>query len=149
MNTDVKNRKRSKQLAILSNEHHNGLLFVAKLRYGLEECIPLEKLQEDCKYYWKKHISLHFLQEEQVLLQYISPQHDLAIQLKSEHNDIRELIISIDHKPDTMTIGILADLISRHIHFEENTFFRYLEETLSNDQLDEICKQLNKLQSTN
>jgi hypothetical protein len=41
-----------------------------------------------------------------------------------------------------MTIGMLADFISRHIRFEERTFFNYLEQNLTVRQLDDIFFQL-------
>ena len=77
-------------------------------------------------------------------MKYIPSDHALAKQLKEEHNDIRELILSIDRKPDTITIAMLAEFVSRHIRFEERTFFKYLEENLSPAQLDQIYSKLDK-----
>ncbi|HKH60910.1 MAG TPA: hypothetical protein VKA49_08770 [Flavitalea sp.] len=66
----------------------------------------------------------------------------MARQLKEEHDNIRELILSIDHKPDAITTGMLADFITRHIRFEERTLFNYLEQNLTAGQLDDILFQL-------
>ena len=84
----------------------------------------------------------HFHHEEDILLKYMAPDAPMARQLKEEHNNIRELIVSIGQSPDPITIGILADFISRHIRFEERTLFNHLEQTLSSVQLDEIRAQL-------
>jgi hemerythrin-like domain-containing protein len=142
MDTKIRPIKRSKQLSPLSREHHDGLLFAWKLRQGLNNHTPLETLKNFSNWYWKQHISPHFKQEEDILLRFISPDDKMAIQLKDEHDNIRELILSIDHTPDTITIGILADFIDRHIRFEERILFTYLEKTLSQEQLDAICLKL-------
>ena len=142
MESNIQPIKRSAQLAPLSREHHDGLLFAWKLRQGLGKATPVQTLRNYCVWYWKHHIKQHIQQEEDVLLKYITPANSMAIQLKEEHDNIRELIISISHKPDTITIGMLADFISRHIRFEERALFNYLEQNLSVEQLDEIRSQL-------
>ncbi|MGZ5191398.1 MAG: hemerythrin domain-containing protein [Flavisolibacter sp.] len=134
--------KRSKQLAPLSREHHDGLLFAWKLRQGLDNDTSIETLRSYCQWYWKNHISQHFRQEEDILLQFIPSDHGLAIQLKDEHNDIRELIHCIDHQPDATTIRMLADFICRHIRFEERILFTYLEKILTPEQLGYIQQQV-------
>ena len=142
MENNIKPIKRSRQLAPLSREHHNGLLFSWKLRQGLDNGTELETLRQFCHWYWKEHIRKHFRDEENVLLKYLPVDSRLSKQLMEEHNNIRELIISIDRKPDTITIDMLADFITRHIRFEERVMFKYLEENLSEAQLDEILSQL-------
>jgi hemerythrin-like domain-containing protein len=134
--------KRSEQLAPLSREHHDGLLFAWKLRQGLNNNTAIETLRNYCHWFWKQHIKKHFHDEEDILLMFIPSDNKLAIQLREEHDNIRELILSIDHKPDTITIGLLADFISRHIRFEERILFNYLERNLSQRQLDHIHSQL-------
>ena len=142
MESNIQPIKRSSQLAPLSREHHDGLLFAWKLRQGLGNETPVETLGNYCIWYWKHHMKQHLHQEEDILLKYLGPTNALAKQMKEEHDDIRELIISIGHKPDTITIGMLADFISRHIRFEEKSLFNYLEQNLSAEQLDEIYSQL-------
>ena len=142
MENNIQPIKRSPELAPLSREHHDGLLFAWKLRRGLANATPVETLRNYCVWYFKNQIKQHFHQEEDVLLKYIPADHAMAIQLKSEHDNIRELILSISQKPDTITIGMLADFITRHIRFEERIFFNYLEQNLSAVQLNDISSQL-------
>ena len=144
MKENIQPIKRSPQLTPLSREHHDALLFAWKLKQGLANGTSLQTLQQYCHWYWKTHTKKHFHHEEDVLLKYIPSDHALAKQLKEEHNDIRELILSIDRKPDTITIAMLAEFVSRHIRFEERTFFKYLEENLSPAQLDQIYSKLDK-----
>lgn len=142
METNIQPIKRSEQLSPLSREHHDGLLFVWKLRQGLANGTDTQTLRDYCNWYGKNHITHHFEQEENILLQYIATDHPLATQLKGEHNDIRELLLLIDHKPEAGTISMLADFISRHIRFEEGTLFTHLEQNLTAAQLDEIWSRL-------
>ncbi len=142
MENNIKPIKRSHQLAPLSREHHDGLLFSWKLRQGLDNGVQLDTLRKFCHWYWKEHIRKHFRDEEEVLLKYLPADSAISKQLLEEHNNIRELILSIDHKPDTITIDMLADFLTRHIRFEERVVFKHLEENLSEAQLDEILSLL-------
>lgn len=142
MEANLQPIKRSQQLAPLSREHHDGLLFAWKLRQGLANGTAMETLRDYCNWYCRNHITQHFEHEENILLKYITPDHPLATQLKEEHNDIRELLLSIDDKPEAGTISMLANFISRHIRFEERRVFNYLEENLTPDQLNDIAAEL-------
>jgi len=66
----------------------------------------------------------------------------MAIQLKKEHKNIRELILKTG-QADKNTFILLADLLDDHIRFEERRFFNYLEKALSPEQLNSIYQQLN------
>ena len=138
MENNIQPIKRSPQLAPLSREHHDGLLFAWKLRQGLANATEVETMRSYSLWYFNHHMKQHFHQEEDILLKYIPPDNPMAVQLKEEHDNIRELILSISHKPDTITIGMLADFITRHIRFEERVLFNYLEANLSAEQLDDI-----------
>ena len=109
MENNIQPIKRSPQLAPLSREHHDGLLFAWKLRQGLAKQTAVETLRSYCVWYFNQHMKPHFHQEEDILLKYIPAGNSMAVQLKEEHDNIRELVLSISHKPDTITIGMLAD----------------------------------------
>ena len=134
--------KRSPQLQPLSREHHDGLLFVWKIRQGLNNHINLERLRDYTGWFWKHHIKPHFFQEEKVLLPFMPASHLLAIQLKKDHDYIRELILSIDKEADRYDFVTLSNLLESHIRFEEREVFQYLEEHLSGQQLTEIYEKL-------
>jgi hemerythrin-like domain-containing protein len=134
--------KRSEQLAPLSREHHDGLLFSWKLRKGLRNETPVQTLRAYCYWYWKNHIKQHFSQEELFLFSHLNPKDDMAARLRKEHDDIRELLLAIDNDPDPIVLGLLADFLDQHIRFEERIVFPHLEQTLSPQQLDDILYQL-------
>jgi hemerythrin-like domain-containing protein len=141
---ETKPIQRSRQLAPLSREHHDGLLFAWKIKQGLEHKAPLEKLREYSLWYWRNHIKPHFFQEEKILLPYLPSGHPMAVRLKEEHDHIRELILGLDDEADKRNLIILGDLITQHIRFEERELFNYLEELLPPEKLNDIFEQLEK-----
>jgi len=142
MAQEIQPIKRSKQLAPLSREHHDGLLFAWKIKQGLENKTPLEKLRRYSLWYWQQHIKPHFCQEEKILMPYMPADHPMAKQLKEEHEHIRELVLSLDAEADKRDFVILADLVNKHIRFEERELFVYLEELLTTEQLNKVYQEL-------
>ena len=125
MSQEIKPIKRSSQLAPLSREHHDGLLFAWKIKQGLDNKTPLDKLRKYSLWYWQQHIKPHFFQEEKILMPYMPADHPMAKQLKEERD-----------------FTILADLLNKHIRFEERQLFAFLEEILTPEQLDKVFQQL-------
>lgn len=144
MKPEIKPIKRSEQLAPLSREHHDGLLFAWKIKQGIDNHTPLEKLRQYALWYWRHHIKPHFYQEEKILLPYLPADNPQAKRMLEEHDHIRELILGLDDEPDKRTLVILADLVNHHIRFEERELFATLEEILPPEKLDEIFRQLEK-----
>ena len=68
--------------------------------------------------------------------------HLLAIQLKKDHDYMRELILSIDKEADRYDFIRLSNLVETHIRFEERELFQYLEQYLTAEELTAIHEQL-------
>ena len=144
MSEDIKPIKRSEQLAPLSREHHDGLLFAWKIKQGLENKTSLELLRNYTMWYWQHHIKPHFYQEEKILLPYMPEGHGMALQLKEEHDHIRELILELDEQADIQSLKTLCDLLNKHIRFEERELFVYLEGLLNKEELDKVFIEIEK-----
>lgn len=144
MTEEIEPIKRSGQLAPLSREHHDGLLFAWKIRQGIENRTPLEMMRKYAMWFWKHHIKPHFFQEEKILIPHMPPGHPLAMRMLEEHDHIRELILGLDDQADRRTLEILCNLLYSHIRFEERELFAWLEESLSAEQRDAIFEQLEK-----
>jgi hemerythrin-like domain-containing protein len=142
MSDSVKPVKRSPQLAPLSREHHDGLLFAWKIKQGLDNRAPLETMGKYALWYWRQHIKPHFFQEEKILMPYMPAGHQMAVRLKEEHDHIRELIIGLDEQVDKRHLLLLCDLVTQHIRFEERELFGYLEQLLTREQLNSVFQQL-------
>jgi hemerythrin-like domain-containing protein len=139
---EIKPIKRSKELAPLSREHHDGLSFAWKIKQGLSNGTSVATLCGYTRWFWTNHMKPHFKDEEKVLVKYLPADNPLVIQMFTEHAHIRELIISLDKEPDIHSLQLLAEYINNHIRFEERELFGYAEQTLTPEQLDEIYKEL-------
>lgn len=134
----MNNTNRSGQLAPLSNEHTDGLLFVERIRQGLAHHVEPETIRKYCFWYWKNHIKPHFRHEEDILLKYLPKDNLLVSRMCNEHEAIRELILSLDDEADRVTLNYLANLLQEHIYFEEDELFEQVESLLPQEQLKEI-----------
>jgi len=144
---EIKPLKRSKELAPLSREHHDGLLFAWKIKQGLANGTPIETLRNYTRWFWTNHIKPHFKDEEKVLVTFLPADNPLVLQMFKEHAQIRDLIISLDKEANAGSLQLLAEFINNHIRFEERELFAYAEQTLTPEQLNKIYKELpNELQ---
>src|SRR5689334_2601804 len=84
--------KRSKQLMPFSREHHDALLFVWKIKRGLENNTAVSTIENYIHWFWKNHLEQHFFLEEKLLLGHLDKNKKLADRLLAEHKMIRELI---------------------------------------------------------
>ena len=139
---ETKPIKRSKELAPLSREHHDGLLFAWKIKQGLENGTSIETICNYTRWFWSNHIKPHFKDEERVLVRFLPEDNSLVQQMIKEHAQIRDLIISLDKEPDSSSLQLLAEFINNHIRFEERKLFAYAEEVLTPEQLGEIYNDL-------
>ena len=139
---ETKPIKRSKELAPLSREHHDELLFAWKIKQGLANGTPVETLCSYTRWFWSNHIKPHFKDEEKVLVKFLPEDNPLVQQMFKEHAQIRDLIISLDREPEANSLQLLAEFINNHIRFEERKLFVYAEEVLTTEQLQEIYSDL-------
>ena len=139
---EIKPIKRSKELAPLSREHHDGLLFAWKIKQGLSNGTSLATLCSYTRWFWTNHMKPHFKDEEKVLVKHLPADNPLVAQMFNEHAHIRDVIISLDKEPDPNSLQLLAEYINNHIRFEERELFAYAEQILTPEQLDEVYKEL-------
>lgn len=139
---NIKPIKRSKELAPLSREHHDGLLFVWKIRQGLANGTTVEAMCNYTKWFWTNHIKPHFKDEEKVLVKFLPDGNPMVNQMIDEHKQIRDMILTLDKVPDKNSLKQLADFLNNHIRFEERELFAYTEKALSTEQLNSIYQQL-------
>ena len=139
---ETKPIKRSKELAPLSREHHDGLLFVWKIKQGLANGTPVETLCNYTRWFWLNHIQPHFNVEEKVLVRFLPADNPLVQQMLKEHAQIHDLIVSLEKDADPNSLQLLAEFINNHIRFEERKLFPYAEKVLSPEQLQEIYSDL-------
>jgi len=134
-------KARVQELAPLSKEHKEGLLFVDQVRKGIAS-VAIERVRNYVRWYWQNHIRPHFYHEEKILLPYLSPRHPFLLRVKEDHSYIRDLVLELDNGGDASMFRTLCDLLVAHIRFEEQQLFALLQDELKPDQLDSINKAL-------
>ena len=134
--------KRSKELAPLSREHHDGLLFVYKIRQGLKLHISKDRIASFCAWNWNSRFDLHFKKEENSLVPVLGEAHAMIKRMLEEHQTIRQLFAGINHDADVAAFENLAKNINDHIRFEERQLFPLIEQTASPQRLKAIEQSL-------
>ncbi|HUQ97176.1 MAG TPA: hemerythrin domain-containing protein [Chitinophagaceae bacterium] len=127
--------KRSPQLAPLSREHHEGLLFGWKLKQGLANGIEERRISSFIEWFWQQHLQPHFTKEEQALPQLLSPAHPMIQQMLHEHDDIKNRVEEAIEHGDLKKFDALAQAVTDHIRFEERQLFAEVEKRASPEQL--------------
>ncbi|MEO7314214.1 MAG: hemerythrin domain-containing protein [Ginsengibacter sp.] len=135
--------KRNENIAKLSRDHHASLLFCFKIRQGIKKDVSTERMVRYVQYFEKQHFIPHFTEEEEILF---APLNDAKAQKAiDDHVHILRLAkeISFSGKENQQKeLGKLADLVDDHVRYEERVLFPHLEEKLTDEQLEEIGKQI-------
>lgn len=137
--------KRNENIVHLSRDHHFGLLCSWKIRQGIKKEIETERIKNYVEYFWKHHLKEHFREEEEILFPYISD--ELSGRVKFEHRQIEDLASEISENPENQSLSDFADLLEKHIRFEEREWFPHLENTLSTEDLNQVGKALDEIHS--
>ncbi|MFN2457081.1 MAG: hemerythrin domain-containing protein [Chitinophagaceae bacterium] len=142
MAKEIQPIKRSKQLAPLSREHHEGLLFVWKIRQGIKYNIVEERISSFCDWFWQHYLQQHFKKEELVLPQVLPASHPLMQQMFKEHKVIKNRLHDVYEDSNYKMLEQLAQSINDHIRFEERQLFNEIEKAATPQQLNELAEQL-------
>lgn len=134
--------KRNENLVPLSRDHHFGLLCCWKIRQGIKKEVSYERIKNYINYYWEKNLHNHFKTEDDVLPELSN--EGLQKQMEKEHREISRLIGSINQSNNQQLLSDFADALYKHIRFEERSVFPYLEEHLSDEQMDTIGLELSQ-----
>ncbi|WP_040680313.1 hemerythrin domain-containing protein [Niabella aurantiaca] len=126
--------KRHKSLVPFSRDHHYGLLCCWKIRQGIKKGIAAARIGLYVDYFWKTYLKQHFDEEERWLFQ----QDDLSLQAIAEHRELEALVGTLASAAANDRLTIFADLLDRHIRFEERVLFPHLEATVPEEKLETI-----------
>ena len=142
MNEELRPIKRSEQLTPLSREHHDGLLFVYKIRRGLKNKVAVERISSFVNWFWDNHLEQHFRKEEEVLIPVMPFDDEKMTRMSEEHEEIEALVHINRNIADGAILDSIADKINDHIRFEERVLFPHIENQLPVAKLDEILEKL-------
>jgi iron-sulfur cluster repair protein YtfE (RIC family) len=142
--------KRDLRLNPLSWQHQRTLALAHRTGTALDKAsAPLESLTAEIDSLWRQEIEPHFRAEETILFppaQALGICRDEIEQVLQEHQRLRELVGLIERGdvPADLRCHLreFAELLIRHIRFEERTVFPALEKALPKEQLEAIGRDL-------
>jgi hemerythrin-like domain-containing protein len=144
--------KRSRELKPLSAEHHQALLVAFQLKKALEGHAEAAGAPKDlpglvslARRFEEKVFTRHAAAEEELLGAHLTAP-DLK-RLKAEHAELRRLVELARRSPPAdlrAALAGFADLLERHVRWEERELFPYAEDHVGGDELAVIGGELEK-----
>jgi iron-sulfur cluster repair protein YtfE (RIC family) len=116
--------KRSKELILLSRDHHHGLLLCWKIRQGLEKKISVERIAAYVTYFFQADLKPHFEQEENHVFSLLPDNDPMKIEALAQHDILNGMVKKLDSEA---LLKDIADELDHHIRFEERELFNYIE----------------------
>ncbi len=127
--------KRSRELRPLSSEHHQALLVAFQLKKALAGHAEtagaprdLDGLVALARRFEESVFLAHIQAEEELLGRHLSPED--ARRLKEEHRQLRDLLAearAARHASRRGPLLAFADLLERHVRWEERELFERIE----------------------
>lgn len=144
--------KRSRALKPLSSEHHQALLVAFQLKKGLAGHAESAGAPKDlpglltlARRFEEQLLKTHMRAEEDLLGRFIAAA-DMA-RLRAEHAELARLVdVSRTARPAELRahLGAFADLLERHVRWEERELFPYAERHADEATLATIAGELEK-----
>jgi hemerythrin-like domain-containing protein len=144
--------KRSRELKPLSAEHHQALLVAFQLKKSLEGHPETAGAPKDlpgilalARRFEEQVFQPHARAEEELLGRHLTPA-DLK-RLAAEHAELTRLIQAARTSPPAdqrLSLSAFADLLERHVRWEERELFQYAEANLGAEALAMIGGELEK-----
>jgi hemerythrin-like domain-containing protein len=144
--------KRSRELKPLSSEHHQALLVAFQLKKGLAGHAESAGAPKDlpglaglARRFEEQVFRGHARAEEELLGKYLAP--DDMTRLRSEHAELHRLVAAArgegaaELRPN---LGAFADLLERHVRWEERELFPYAEDHVDDATLASIGADLER-----
>jgi hemerythrin-like domain-containing protein len=125
--------KRHPYLQPLSDDHHGALVLARRIGLAAKqdpERPALTSAWDDLQRRFARELEPHFRVEEERLLPQLeaSGERALAARARADHARLRELART---EPDPVVAAQFADLLRRHVRFEERELFPRAERLLS------------------
>lgn len=138
--------KRSRELRPLASEHHQALLVAFQIKKGIAGHAEtagaprdLDGLAALARRFEESVFLVHIQAEEELLGRHLSPAD--ARRLTEEHRQLRDLLVearSARQASRRAPLLAFADLLERHVRWEERELFGRLEESLAPGDLAAI-----------
>jgi len=146
--------KRHSSFIPLSREHHDGLLLATRLQQGRNALLRLwsHDLHWQAEYvvkFFDENLDAHFTIEESVVFPAVRTSvptgQDIVQRLLDEHAEMREIVEFLRHptqKKLECTLTRFGEILEQHIRCEERELFPLCENTLPEEQLERLGKNI-------
>lgn len=135
--------KRDPAIVTFSKDHHFALLLVWKIRQGLKNENETSRIINYATHFFDTDLIFHFEEEETLLFSKLPSDNLLRLQAEEEHKLIKLEIDGLrKNSEDKIGIENFANILEKHIRFEERELFNYLQEVFSEDELLEIAEAM-------
>lgn len=131
--------QRSKELAVLSREHHVALELALRLQRATDtDAGTVTRATLD---FWREEGRQHFRLEEELLLPAFARHAGAGdpdiVRVLVDHVDIRCRISDLENgaRVDVAALNALGELLRDHVRYEERTLFGRIEQTLDTAEL--------------
>ena len=131
--------KRSRQLATLSREHHEDLLFVWKIKQGIAFDIPAKRIANYCEWFWENKLKDHFSKEEHALGTLLPVDDHLINTMMEDHQAITRKMEEVINDASYFSLQRLSQILYHHIRFEERNLFTHIQQVVPTDKLNEAA----------
>ena len=131
--------KRHEALVQLSRDHHFGLLLCWKLKEGLKKDISVERMSKYIVLFYEQNLKPHFAEEEETIFLILGNEHPLIKEAISQHRELEKMISDGFETPEQ--IQTFRDLLELHIRTEERQIFPEIENTATEEELQNLLKQ--------
>jgi hemerythrin-like domain-containing protein len=140
----IKPIKRSRELVTLSREHHDGLLLCWKINRGLAGDISVGRIGAYILHFFDTHLAGHFDNEEQFVFPLLSADNSYRKEAELHHKALRDMIrnFRVARQMPGLSLSYFADVLDRHIRFEERVLFPYIETQTAPGVLRHVATQL-------
>lgn len=146
--------KRDKRLHSLSWDHQHGLAFAQEIKKALanRDHTSIEQSVEALEKFWNGELQQHLQAEEEILLPVVRTKgeafrSEIEVVL-NEHRELSRLFLDVTHGINAEGIrqGLrqFAELLIRHIRFEEGILFPRVEKALGDSELDRVGEKLGR-----
>ena len=131
--------KRHEALVQLSRDHHFGLLLCWQLKEGLKKDISVERMSKYIVLFYEQNLKPHFAEEEETIFLILGNAHPLIEEAISQHRELEKMISDGFETPEQ--IQTFRDLLELHIRTEERQIFPEIENTATEEELQNLLKQ--------
>lgn len=128
--------RRHPSIVPFSRDHHFGLLLCWKIRQGIKIQVDAERISDYVIYFFEKALVPHFRLEEEQLFPLFPEGHAGCQQALREHTQLEFLVNELRRdKTGKVILQAFADLLEKHIRFEERILFNQLQTEIYDPQV--------------